>query len=598
MNSKGFSFLGLSLIGCCALIYLCGWHIPLMEIDAVQYANLSREMLRSGNFLELYDRGKDYLDKPPMLFWLSALSMKLFGINDAAYRLPSFLFALLAIFSTFKLARLFYSGEIAWLSAIVLAGCQALFLITHDVRTDTMLMGWVIFTIWQLAAWYRNGAWKHLLLAAVSLAGGMMTKGPIALMVPVFAFGAHFILRREFRQIIRWQYIPLLIITGLLLIPMCIGLYRQYDLHPGKVIDGLTIHSGLRFFFWTQSFGRVTGESQWHENDSFFFLFQNMLWSFLPWIILFVIGLVRDLKQIWKQRFTLSQEQEWITSGGFLVTYCAMGMSHYQLPHYIFVVFPFAAIIAAKALYHFFFARPAVATPIEAGTNIADVTGPKGRKTLFITHIVIYSLLWVALVALLYIPFPEMNILLKIGGVMGAIIFAVLLKRLPKTSSRFLILSVYTLVMVNFFLDLGFYPALLKYQLHSVVIEGMELEHIAPEKLYVYHMDEERALDFYTDHLYQHINNLDSLPSSYYIMTNQQGMDALQAAQPGTQAAAQSGQAPDALQAPRPVTRPARGALDLIYRGNYFHVSTLDLPFLNPATRETELKPVYVLKRP
>jgi hypothetical protein len=400
----------------------------------------------------------------------------------------------------------------------------------------------------------------------------MMTKGPIALMVPVFAFGAHFILRREFRQILRWQYIPLLIITGLLLIPMCIGLYRQYDLHPGKVIDGLTIHSGLRFFFWTQSFGRVTGESQWRENDSFFFLFQNMLWSFLPWIILFVIGFVRDLIQVWKRRFKLSNQEEWISTGGFIVTYCALGISHYQLPHYIFVVFPFAAIIAAKALHHFFF------------TSSAAVA-PKGRKPLFITYIIIYSLLWVALIALLYLPFPDMNLLLKIGGLIGAAVFAVLLKRLPETSPRLLILSVYTMVMINFFLDLGFYPMLLKYQLHEVVMKGMQLEHIAPQKLYVYHMDEERALDFYTDHLYQHVESVDSLPSGSYVLTNQQGLDSLQAGGPTgpTTPAAQSG---------------APAALDLIYRGNYFHVSTLDLPFLNPRTRETELKPVYILKRP
>src|SRR3979490_1217326 len=88
-------------IALAAVVYLAGWLIPLMEIDAAQYANISREMLLSKNFLQLYDRGLDYLDKPPMLFWLSSLSMRLFGINDIAYRLPSFIFALISIYSTF-----------------------------------------------------------------------------------------------------------------------------------------------------------------------------------------------------------------------------------------------------------------------------------------------------------------------------------------------------------------------------------------------------------------------------------------------------------------------------------------------------------------
>src|ERR1700743_2214734 len=130
------------------IIYLIGFGIDVMDIDAAQYASMSREMLASGHFLQVYDFGKDYLDKPPFLFWVSALSMKIFGVNNFAYRFPSFLFALLAIFSTFKFASLYYKKEVAVLAATVLASCQALFLINHDVRTDTILMGWVILSIW------------------------------------------------------------------------------------------------------------------------------------------------------------------------------------------------------------------------------------------------------------------------------------------------------------------------------------------------------------------------------------------------------------------------------------------------------------------
>ena len=141
----------------CAITYLLGMFcIRLMDIDAAQYASISREMLERKSYLQFFDLGNDYLDKPPMLFWLSGLSMKIFGVHDWAYRLPSFFFAWLSVYSTYRLALLFYKRDIAVLSALVLATCQALFLITHDVRTDTMLMGWVIFSIWQLAAWYQH----------------------------------------------------------------------------------------------------------------------------------------------------------------------------------------------------------------------------------------------------------------------------------------------------------------------------------------------------------------------------------------------------------------------------------------------------------
>ena len=99
--------------------------IPLMDIDASQYASISREMLENKSYLQVFDLGYDYLDKPPMLFWLSAISMKIFGVHDWAYRLPSFLFAILAVYATYRLALLFYRKEIAQLSALVLAASQA-----------------------------------------------------------------------------------------------------------------------------------------------------------------------------------------------------------------------------------------------------------------------------------------------------------------------------------------------------------------------------------------------------------------------------------------------------------------------------------------
>jgi 4-amino-4-deoxy-L-arabinose transferase-like glycosyltransferase len=51
-----------------------------------------------------------------------------------------------------------------------------------------MLMGWVALSIWLIAKWESSNAWPDFLLAMVAIAGGMMTKGPIALVLPVLAF--------------------------------------------------------------------------------------------------------------------------------------------------------------------------------------------------------------------------------------------------------------------------------------------------------------------------------------------------------------------------------------------------------------------------
>ena len=77
-------FFVVSLVAACLVCIVGMLGIPLIDIDAAQYASMSREMASTGNYLQLYDLGADYLDKPPLLFWLSSLSIQLFGVHDWA----------------------------------------------------------------------------------------------------------------------------------------------------------------------------------------------------------------------------------------------------------------------------------------------------------------------------------------------------------------------------------------------------------------------------------------------------------------------------------------------------------------------------------
>ena len=544
----------IQILALCVATYLLGiFCVPLMDIDAAQYASMSREMLLHGNYLQLFDLGNNYLDKPPMLFWLSSLSLRLFGIHDWAYRLPSFLFALLAIYSTYQLALLYYKQEIALLSAVILASCQALFLINHDVRTDTMLMGWVACSIWQLAAFYQYNKFKNIIWAGVAIAGGMMTKGPLALMIPVFAFAPQFILQRKFNNFLRWQYIPMLLIIAVLLIPMSIGLYQQYDLHPGKRVLNDTINSGLRFFYWTQSFGRITGESTVKEKTSFFFLLQNMLWSFLPWIVFLLLGFVNGVKNIIQQRFYLTDKQEAITLAGFGVTYCALGSSQVQLPHYIFIAFPFAAIITANYLYTLLYTKKLTLY----------------KSPLLIAHAIIFSLLWVILLLLISLPFKTIPLYVTLIAVACFIFFLLLAFTKNLSFSKLLALAFFTIIGINIFLCTAFYPALLQYQTGIIAAEYITDKKIPKEKVYVYG-DVTRggnSLYFYGDYFFKQINNWDALLTGDYMMVSKEAFDKL----------------------------PKNKACSIIFTGKGVSVTKLTLTFLNPATRDSELIPFYIV---
>ena len=537
----------------CVVVYIIGSiTVPLMEIDSVQYANISREMLLNKSFLQIFDQGKDYLDKPPMLFWVSSLSMYFFGINDIAFRLPSILMALLAIYSTYKFTMLYYAKEIALLASLVLASSQAMFLITHDLRTDTMLMAWVILGIWQFSNWLFTKKWISLIMAFVAVAFGMMTKGPIALMVPIFSFVPHILIHRNFKLLFKWEYLVGVFIILVLLIPMDIGLYQQFDLHPEKIMYEKTGTSGLRFFYWTQSFGRITGESVWHENDYFTFLFENLLWGFLPWILFFIIGLGQEFYTLLKNKLRLQSHEEWISLPGFLITYTALGISHYQLPHYIYVVLPFASIIAAKSIY-----------------SLITVNENKILKnSISVINAILFSLVLIILVVLLVIPFKlnYYTIIITLFIFLTIFWYSNFTQKimLPKTIQ----FALFTILITNLLLNVFFYPTLLEYQLGNSVTKYIQTNKIDKKNFYLYKIYGERSLDFYSNHSFKIVEDANTLKKADYLLI-----------------------------ANKLINQDLLTKYDAIKTISAFHVSTLNAAFLNPQTRDKALNYYTILQK-
>jgi len=545
---RKYIFFALALLA----VYFIGFGINIMDIDAGQYASMSREMLESGHFLQVYDMGKDYLDKPPFLFWISAMSMKIFGINNFAYRLPSFLFGMLAVVSTYQLAKLFYSKKTSFIAAFILASSQGFILMNHDVRTDTILMGCVAFCIWQLAAWFQFHKPLNFVAGCIAIGLGMMTKGPIALMVPCFAFGTHFILQRNWTAFLKWEYLVGVAIIMICVFPMCWGLYQQFDLHPEKLIDGKHQVSGLRFFFWTQSFGRITGESSWNNGANIFFLLQNMAWSFLPWILFFLIGFFKEMATLVKQKFKISTQQEAITIGGFLLSYLSLGMSKYQLPHYIFVAFPFAAIITAKYL-----------------TELFEGQQEKARKLWLNVHFFIFVLLWLVLIVLLTIPFQTISKVYPILASFTLIGLVFFYFKIKKNQSAILLICLYSSIGLNLFLNGLFYPALLQYQAGSTAGTWIHQHQIPTKKTFTYQYFVWRSLHFYAQGLIHAKDDISTIQSGDYILTEATKLKDFE-------------------------NKPLR--YEVLHQGVDFPVSKISLPFLDPKRRESSLRKYVLIK--
>jgi 4-amino-4-deoxy-L-arabinose transferase-like glycosyltransferase len=552
MLAMSRNFFIYSLLAACLVCVIGMLGIPLIDIDAAQYASMSREMATTGNYLQLYDLGKDYLDKPPLLFWLSSFSIQLFGVHDWAYRLPSILCLGLALWSVYRFTLIYYNELTAQLSVLVLASSQAFILMAHDVRCDTMLMGFVMFSIWQLAAWYHSNAWKHFVMAFIGIGLGMLTKGPIAIVVPGVSFAIHFLLQRNWKQFFRWEYIIGVLIVGILLIPMSIGLYTQFDLHPGKIIHGVPIQSGLRFYYWTQSFGRYTGENVFNEMNHFTFLLENMLWSFLPWIFIFLITLVLSIKDLVKNKLKLQSHEEFITVGGFILTYCMLARSQAQLPHYIFVALPLAAIVTAKGLHQIYFSEGFL----------------KLKKVFLYFHGFIFTLLWAAANMIVLFVFTDMPVYVKIVTIMGSAYFLYLLLRNKGQAPKFISLALYTILGVNFILNTSFYPRLLKYELGVSASAFINQNKLPKNSVYLYEIDESRALHFYGNHSFERLFDSSLLRPGQILITKASSFPQLQQQFPGS---------------------------TILHKNAYFGVSMLTLPFLNPATRDKEVTPYIIV---
>ncbi len=531
-----------------AILHLSAFRVDMMDIDATQYAEMSREMAESGSYLQLYDRGVDYLDKPPMLFWVSSLSIKIFGVNNFGYKLPSILFALWALYAVYRLARLLYDDKTARMAALILGTCQGMYLMTNDVRTDTILMSCVITSLWMIKEAELQRKWYWVLGGTLAIACGMMTKGPIALMVPIFCFGSDWVLKRKWKQLFSPYHLLDAALVGIFLIPMSIGLYQQFDMHPEKTVNGLQSVSGLRFFYWSQSFGRITGESPWDNNAPFEFLFVGMFWAFLPWMFLFVPALAMRLTEVVKQKFKLLPEQEFITTGGFVLAYIALGSSKYQLPHYIFVVFPLAAMMVAKLI-----------------ADMADGKYAGLYKVMKHAQWVASVLIMVAALLTLTVVFPA-----GVGGIVAWVLaFSIwlLVALHKKIHAKMFWVSAAAIMLGNVFITHHFYYQLLQYQLGSSVGKYMKANNINTDKLTLYELDHPlNALHFYADRLIKLDTNMQA---GSYVLASYTGIKNLQAKQT---------------------------AYELLKEGEYFKVTELKPMFLNNATRHKATQRYYLIR--
>lgn len=256
-----------------ALIFYLGFnaYIPVTDPVESNYALTAKEMLLSGDWLSPRIYGHYWFDKPIMIYWLIALSFKIFGITDFAARLPAALFSAGSVTLIYWFGqKLFNDRKAALLSALVLGTSLEFWVLAKMIITDAVLF---FFTSVSLATLYlglrNNGIiWYVIAYGAAGMA--VLTKGPVGLVLPGIIVISYIVLTRQ------WQLIKkMFLLPGFLVFLLVAGPWylKMYQLHGSAFVDT---------FLGLHNYVRATVSEHPADNVFYYYLVLFPI-SLLPW---------------------------------------------------------------------------------------------------------------------------------------------------------------------------------------------------------------------------------------------------------------------------------------------------------------------------
>ena len=256
--------------------------------DETRYAQISQEMLLSGNWVTPHFMGVRYFEKPAAGYWLIALGQAVFGQNLFGVRIASALTTALSVWLAYLVARRMwhdprksFASALLYLSFGLIAG-QAGY-----SNLDPQFTFWVNLSL--VALWFAldspttRGRLVSWTVLGVACAMGFMTKGFLALALPVLIAVPYMLWQRRLGELLR--YGPLAVAVALLLcLPWVWAIHVQ---EPDY----------WRFFFWNEHVRRFTSDTAQHARPWWFFL-PIMVVACLPWAGM----LPATLTKMWQQR--------------------------------------------------------------------------------------------------------------------------------------------------------------------------------------------------------------------------------------------------------------------------------------------------------
>jgi 4-amino-4-deoxy-L-arabinose transferase-like glycosyltransferase len=329
------------------------------DVDAVQ-AQIARTMLESGDWVTARLDGVAYLEKSPLIYWIMAVSFKVFGVHDWAARLPLGLINIVLCWVTARFAIWGFGRRAGIYSGTILATCLGMFLFTRILIPDAALVLAITVALWSVlrlvdAAETRPWLWFGLLYA--SLACGLLLKGLIAVVFPVGIAAIYLAITREASLGEIWRRLRPL--PGLVLLLVIAAPWHVLATLRNPPYFDWTMHSApgeYHGFFWFYflnehlfRFLNMRYPRDYNTVPRVWFWLLHFLWLF-PWSATMIAAFRKSYRPLDRASKMRLLALIWI---GFVLVFFSLSTTqeYYSLPIYPALAVLLGSDLAARERY-------------------------------------------------------------------------------------------------------------------------------------------------------------------------------------------------------------------------------------------------------
>lgn len=305
--------------------------VPLFDVDEGAFSEATREMLASGNYLTTYLYGEPRFDKPILIYWLQALSVKLFGLNEFAFRLPSALASTVWGGAVYLFVSRMFDRRTAFISTAIMVLSLQVTIIGKAAIADALLNCTLTISMFAVFLYYKERKQKYILLTFTAIGLGTMTKGPVAILIPVAVSFIFFLYQRDLRIWLKAAFNPAgITIFALIVLPW----YTLEYLDQGMAfVEG---------FFFKHNIGRFSTPMEKHGGS---------FWYYIPVLLLGISPSTALLVSVFRKIRSLIADplnRYLLTWFGFVFIF--FSLSGTKLPHYVIYGYIPLFILMAQGL--------------------------------------------------------------------------------------------------------------------------------------------------------------------------------------------------------------------------------------------------------